>query len=279
MPIASLATGADIYYESHGQGEPLVFIPATGFSADVWKHHQVPELSKSLNVVVHDPRGCGRSSRVMGPCTIDQMACDVVTLLDHLGLDSAHVLGHSMGGRIALAITLNFPRKVKSLILAASGSGPAARSGADCIPGLPFYLAVELVEMGFQEFIRHEICDSDTYFTPEFRRQHSEQVGAFYDLAWPTHAKLPDYLQLCIARHNWEGTHRLREVNVPTLVAIGDGDVIGSNHVTQSEVLAERIPGAELKLIKAQSHGFFWEIPEETNGWIKAWIESHVTRR
>jgi pimeloyl-ACP methyl ester carboxylesterase len=275
MPIASLSTGIDIYFESHGQGEALVFIPATGFSGDVWKHHQVPELSKSFKVVVHDPRGCGRSSRIKGPCTIDQMACDVAALLDHAEIDSAHVLGHSMGGRIALALALNFPRKVKSLILAASGSGPAARSGADCIPGLPFYLAVELVEMGFQEFVRHEICDSDTYFTPEFRRRDLQQVRAFYDLAWPTHAKLPDYLQLCIARHNWESTHRLREVNVPTLVAIGDEDIIGSNHVTQSEVLAERIPGAEFKLIKGQSHGFFWEMPEETNAWIRAWVQAH----
>ena len=278
MPIASLSTGVDIYFESHGQGEALVFIPATGFSGDVWKHHQVPELSKSFKVVVHDPRGCGRSSRIKGPCTIDQMACDVAALLDHAGIASAHVLGHSMGGRIALALALNFPRKVKSLILAASGSGPAARSGADCIPGLPFYLAVELVEMGFHEFVRHEICDSDTYFTPEFRGRNSQQVRAFYDLAWPTHAKLPDYLQLCIARHNWESTHRLREVNVPTLVAIGDEDIIGSNHVTQSEVLAERIPGAEFKLIKGQSHGFFWEMPAETNAWIRAWVESHGTK-
>ena len=179
MPIASLVTGADIYYESHGRGEPLVFIPATGFSADVWQHHQVPELSKSVNVVVHDPRGCGRSTRVMGPCTIDQMACDVVALLDHLGLDSAHVLGHSMGGRIALAMTLNFPRKVKSLILAASGSGPAARSGADCIPGLPVLSCSGTGRNGFSEFVRHEICDTDTYFTPSFAagtRSESEKL-------------------------------------------------------------------------------------------------------
>src|SRR3989338_226441 len=122
MPVATLPTGVDIYYESHGKGESLVFIPATGLSGEVWKAFQVP-------------RGCGRSPRVQAVCTIDQMACDVVALLDHLGIESAHVLGHSMGGRIALAMALNFPRKVKSLILAASGSGPAARTGTDCIPG------------------------------------------------------------------------------------------------------------------------------------------------
>lgn len=276
MPVASLSTGVDIYFESHGQGEPLVFVPATGFSGEVWKPFQVPELSKSLNIVIHDPRGCGRSSRAATPCTIEQMACDVVALLDHLGLGSAHVLGHSMGGRIALAMALNFPGRVTSLILAASGSGPAARTGPDCIPGLPFFLVVELVERGFDAYIRHEVCDSDTYFTTDFRQRHPDRVLAFYEVAWPTHARLPDYLQLCIARHNFEATHRLGTVRVPTLVVIGDGDVVGSNHLTQSEVLASRIPGAEYKVIKGQSHGFFWEQPEETNAWVVGWVKSHT---
>lgn len=276
MPVASLSTGVDIYFESHGQGEPLLFIPATGFSGEVWKPFQVPELSKSLNAVIHDPRGCGRSSRVAAMCTIEQMACDAVALLDHLGLGSAHVLGHSMGGRIALAMALNFPGRVTSLILAASGSGPAARTGPDCIPGLPFFLVVELVERGFEAYIRHEICDSDTYFTTDFRQRHPDRVRAFYEVAWPTHARLPDYLQLCIARHNFEATHRLGTVRVPTLVVIGDGDVVGSNHLTQSEVLASRVPGAEYKVLKGQSHGFFWEQPEETNAWVVGWVKSHT---
>ena len=275
MPVATLPTGVDIYYESHGKGEPLVFIPATGLSCEIWKAFQVPELSKSLDVIIHDPRGCGRSTRVQAVCTIDQMACDVAALLDHLGIASAHVLGHSMGGRIALAMALNFPRKVKSLILAASGSGPAARTGADCIPGLQLFLVEDLIEMGFEGFIRHDICDTETYFTTDFRQRHPDRVRAFYQSAWPTHSKLTDYLQLCIARHNYEATHRLREVKVPTLVVCGDADVGGSNHVPQSEVLASRIPGAEFKILKGQSHGFFWQVPEETNAWLRAWVENH----
>ncbi len=274
MSSAKLPTGVDLYYESHGQGEPLVLVPATGFSADVWRSHQVPQLATAMRVITLDPRGCGRSSRVTGVCTIEQLACDVVALLDYLDIDSAHLLGHSMGGRIALAMTLNHPAKVKSLILAASGSGPAARSGQNCVPGLPSYLVIELIEKGFEEFIRHEICDSDTYFTASFRAAHPERVRAFHELAWSTHAKLPDYIELCMARHNWEGTHRLAEVKAPTLVVIGDGDTVGSNHVPQSEVMAERIPGAKLKVLAGQAHGFFWQVPEETNAWIGDWVGS-----
>jgi pimeloyl-ACP methyl ester carboxylesterase len=274
MAEARVSTGVNLYYESHGRGEPLVFIPATGFSCEVWKPFQLSRLSQTLNVILHDPRGCGRSSRLQGTCTIDQMACDVAALLDHLGIESAHVLGHSMGGRIALALALNFPRKVRSLILAGSGSGPAARSGPDCIPGLPYALVVNLIEMGFEEFIRHEICDSNTYFTAAFRARAPHRVREFYDLAWPTHAKLHDYVRLCIARHNWEATHRLHEVRVSTLVVTGGEDTTGSNHVTQSKVLAGRIPKAEYKVLEGQSHGFFWEVPDEINAWILDWVES-----
>ena len=277
MPVESLPTGVELYFESHGQGEPLILIPATGFSADVWLAHQVPVLSKSLKVILHDPRGCGRSTHSKGVYTIDQLANDVVALLDHLGIGSAHVLGHSMGGRIGLSMALNFPSRVKSLVLASSGSGPAARSGSDCVPGLPFRLVVELIAMGFEEFVRHEICESDTYFTREFRARYPERVKAFYNVAWSTHAKLPEYVQLCIARSTWEATHRLGDVGVPTLVVVGDQDVVGSNHVAQAEVLAKRIPGSEHKILKGQSHGFFWQVPEDTNSWIIAWVLSHAS--
>jgi len=275
MPNVKLPTGVDLYYESHGQGEPLVFIPSTAFSGEVWKPFQVPALSKSLNLVIHDPRGCGRSTVSQEVYTLDQMANDVVALLDHLGIRSAHVLGHSMGGRIGLSMTLNFPGRVKSLILAASGSGPAARTGPDCIPGLPHRTVVELVEMGFEKAIRHEICGSDAFFTKSFRDRYPEKVEEFFKLAWATHAKLSEFVHLIIARQNWEGTHRLGDVKVPTLVVIGDGDAGRSNHLAQAEVLAKRIPGAELKTLKGQSHGFFWQAPEETNEWILSWVKRH----
>src|ERR1051325_568546 len=129
MPIAKLSTGISLYYETHGDGEPIVFIPGTGFAGNVWIESQVQELAQSHQVIVHDPRGCGRSTHAKGVYTIDLMANDVVGLLEFLGVQAAHVIGHSMGGRIGLALALNFPGKVKSLIIAAGGSGPQAGKG------------------------------------------------------------------------------------------------------------------------------------------------------
>jgi pimeloyl-ACP methyl ester carboxylesterase len=276
VPVQRVSTGIDLYYETHGRGEPLVLVPSTAFGGDVWLSDQVPELAESLQVVVFDPRGVGRSSHPRGVYTIEQMAADVVALLDVLGLPAAHVLGHSMGGRIGLAMALDFPGRLKSLILAASGSGPAARSGEDCVPGLPYRLVYDLVERGFEAHVRDEIRDSDTFFTAEYRERHADRVQAFYELAWRTHARWPEYLRLIMARQVWEATHRLGDVAVPTLVAIGDADTGGSNHVGQAQVMAERILGAELKLLPGQSHGFFWQQPHETNAWIREWVLSHA---
>jgi pimeloyl-ACP methyl ester carboxylesterase len=274
MPNVKLPTGVDLYYESHGHGEPLLWVPSTAFSGDVWKPSQMP-LAESLNLIFHDPRGCGRSVATQQVYAIEQMAADIVALMDHLRIPRAHLLGHSMGGRIALALAENFPGRVKSLIMAASGSGPAARPGSDCVTGLPHRLVVEMVEKGFEKYVYDEICESDTFFTKDYRDGHRDKVEEFFKLAWATHAKLPEFIHLCIARHNFEGTHRLGDVKAPTLVLIGEADTVGSNHIAQSQVLKERIPGAEMKVLKGQSHGFFWQAAEETNGVILDWIHAH----
>jgi pimeloyl-ACP methyl ester carboxylesterase len=129
--------------------------------------------------------------------------------------------------------------------------------------------------MGFEKYVYHEICESDAFFTKEYRDRHTDKVVEFFKLAWATHAKLPEFIHICIARHNFEGTHRLGDVKAPTLVLIGEADTVGSNHIAQSQVLKERIRGAEIKVLKGQSHGFFWQAAEETNGVILDWVNAH----
>ena len=136
-------------------------------------------LARSTQLIIHDPRGCGRSIATQQVYTINQMANDVVALLDHLGIKNAHFVGHSMGGRIALELALNFPGRVKSLIMAASGSGQAVRPGPDCIPGLPHWLVIRLVEKGFEKALREEYCDTSAFFTDDYRKQHPDKVARF----------------------------------------------------------------------------------------------------
>ena len=279
MPIAQLDTGVDLYYESHGQGEPLILVPGTGFAGDVWDLYQTRALAEKLNVIIFDQRGCGRSSTPPGVYTVEDMACDVASLMNALGLQGAHVLGHSMGGRIAIALALSHPRKVKSLLLAAAGSGTAARPGEECTPGLPFRMVDELVRMGFEKFVRAEFFDTTTYFTKEFLKNEPSRVQRFYDVAWASHAKWEPFVRLIMARHTWDATHRLGHVRAPTLVVVGDNDSVGSNHVKQAVALSEKIPNAETFVFKGQSHGFFWQAPEETNALILDWVARHTAPR
>ncbi len=279
MPIAALPTGVELYYEVHGSGEPLLFFPSTAFSADVWKPFQVPALANSLQLILHDPRGCPRSRVSQQVYAIEQMANDAAALLDYLEIPAAHLLGHSMGGRIALTMALNFPGRVKSLIMAASGSGLAPRPGPDCVPGLPHWLVLGLVEKGYEQFLRDEYCESEVFFTRDFRERHPERVEEFFRLARATHAELSEYIHLSIARHNWEATHRLGDVRCPTLVLIGNRDRARSNHVIQAEALTRQIPNAELRVLDGQSHGFFWQAPEQTNRVILDWIDRYSAQK
>jgi hypothetical protein len=58
-------------------------------------------------------------------------------------------------------------------------------------------------------------------------------------------------------------------------VVVGDSDVVGANHVKQAAVLINRIPKVQSKILTGQSHGFFWQAPEETNAWIAEWVQRH----
>jgi pimeloyl-ACP methyl ester carboxylesterase len=69
----------------------------------------------------------------------------------------------------------------------------------------------------------------------------------------------------------------LGDIKVPVLIAVGDKDTGGSNHVYQANAMKSRIPHAEMKMLPGQSHGFFWEAPEETNRWIAEWVLGHAT--
>ena len=115
MPTVTV-NDINVYYEIHGEGEPLVLI--AGLATDVTRYERViGVLSKRMKVIAFDNRGVGRTDKPDIPYSIDMMADDTAGLLDALGVERAHVLGISMGGRIAVALALRYPERVKSLIL------------------------------------------------------------------------------------------------------------------------------------------------------------------
>lgn len=115
MPIIR-ANDIDIYYEIHGEGEPVVLI--AGLNSDHTLYRGIiPQLAARYKVVALDNRGVGQTDKPDIPYSIEMMADDTAGLLNALGIAQAHILGTSMGGRIAAALALQHPSRVKSLIL------------------------------------------------------------------------------------------------------------------------------------------------------------------
>jgi pimeloyl-ACP methyl ester carboxylesterase len=276
MPKAKLKTGVELYYEEHGKGVPVILLQGTGFALDVWQPHPVRELAANHRVITIDPRGIGRSPCEDMVLTIDMIAADIVELLDRLDAEPTHVIGHSIGGRIGLELALTYPGRVRSLVMAASGSGSAVRPGEDASPMPQHRLLVRLAERGLKEHVRYEILETEGYFTDAFRAKHPDVVEEFWKTAWKNHSDVSWYFRYVMARHLYEATHRLPFIKPPVLIVVGSSDHAGGGaHFPASKMLADRIPGCEVKVINDVSHGFFWEKPELTAELLEGWFRSH----
>lgn len=118
MPLIAV-NDVELYYESHGSGVPLMLLGGLGLDVSEMGMLIGP-LADRFRVIAVDNRGAGRSAKPPGPYSIEQMAADVAGLMDRLDLPRAHLLGISMGGRIAMALALAWPGRVNRLVLVAT---------------------------------------------------------------------------------------------------------------------------------------------------------------
>ena len=118
MPTVRSGDG-EIYYEVHGAGPPIVLVSGLGGTAGYWNPN-LPAFTKHHQVIVHDHRGMGKSSRSRIRYSVDQMTADLLTVMDHLKIEKAHILGHSTGGAIAQTLAATHPDRLISLVIYAS---------------------------------------------------------------------------------------------------------------------------------------------------------------
>jgi pimeloyl-ACP methyl ester carboxylesterase len=264
-------SGHPIAYELRGDGVPLVLVAGTGYPGATWPPEFIGPLLKRHSVLTFDHRGTGATPPSSEKYSTRLFAQDAIALMDALGLPAAHVLGHSMGGRVAQWMALERPERIRTLILAASGPGQF-RDDRPVTRGIPLHAAKDMIELGYEHYMREHI--RDTFFTPEFASAHPERVAWLHDTFWAHRPDLENYLRHVIARQEHQTADRLAEIRMPTLVLIGDRDtqIMGTgSHAEQSEFLMAHLPNATKRVIEGAAHGYFWQLPERTAEILLDW--------
>ena len=268
MPFLKV-NDTEIYYEVHGQGEPMVFLSETACDSEVWKLYQVPEFSKDYRVILHDYRGTGRSGKPSVDYSTRMFCDDVVALMDYLGAADAIVIGHSMGGRVAQLLALEYPEKVNKLILASTGAAyPKTK-------GLPLKICKEMIEWGYQKYVRdHSILVG---FTDEFFEKYPDRVEKYLQVRMSNLCPVEFYLRHLIARQSHDTSQRLKDIRVPTLVLVGEDDrnvTSEIHHRMSSDILANGIPGAKLVVLSNERHSYFFANPDVAHKAIREFLKS-----
>jgi 3-oxoadipate enol-lactonase len=242
--------GVRLSYTTFGRrrGEPVLLVQGLGVDSTGWLL-QRPAIGARYRGITFDNRGVGRSERPAGPYSLHQMADDALSVLDAVGVESAHVVGASMGGVIAQLVAGRHPDRVRSLVLACTACRHlrwrrelltewAAVAEAE---GMPAFAAQNLRWLVGSRSLRR--------FWPAFG------VLTRLALTAPTHAFVAQ-VQAILAM---DDDHRfdLAAVTAPTLVLVGSQDVLTPQ--ADAEELAELIPHAELAVIRGASHGFMVE--------------------
>jgi pimeloyl-ACP methyl ester carboxylesterase len=270
MPVLHL-DDTDLYYEVHGEGRPFLFCSATSTAGEVWKFYQVPEFSRDHRVITFDQRGTGKSLVRSGDFSTQRLAADAAALLDHLDSRHAIVLGHSNGGRVAQLLALDYPGKVDKLILASSGGTNAKRMN-----GISIDMCVDLAEKGYERHLRDHVTEAG--FTAAYHAAHPDEVARFFKVRLADPPPLPIYLGHVVGRQQYDSGDRLKSLDVPTLVLIGDdedhGSMGGTTHLAHARNLARDIPGAKLVVLEGQGHYYYFSAPELMNRAIRAFLSS-----
>ena len=267
--------GVPISYDLRGSGPPLVLIAGTGFPGATWDDDLVGPLAERHTVLTFDHRGTGATPATDERLSTRLFARDASGLMDALGIGAAHVLGHSMGGRVAQWIALDRADLIRTLILAATGPGQF-RADRPVTRGVPVHTAKALVEHGYEGYMREHIAA--TFFTPEFVASRPDRVDRLWTLFWEHRPDLESYLRHVVARQEHQTADRLAEITQRCLVLIGDRDtvVMGTgSHWDQSEHLLAHLPNADRRVIPGAAHGYFWQCPEETVRAIREWTSRY----
>lgn len=241
MPFASV-NGIEVWFELHGSGQPLLYISGTGNDLRRSPASVLP-VNRAFETLHYDQRGLGRTSKPDGEYTMDDYADDAAALVHSMGWASAHVLGISFGGMVALNLALRHPDVVDRLALCCTSPGGAA----------PSYPLHELGRLDPDEAFALRMRLTDRRWDPD-AAEPIPGLGAYYDQMVAAATATPDPERLAglgrqlRARAGHDVVADLPSITNPTMVCAGRYDDIAP--LANSELLAERIPDATLRVFE-----------------------------
>ena len=264
VPLEPANVPSVLRYQQMGRGEPVILIQGANLPMRMWDA-QVRVLSSEFQVVRYDVRGFGGS----GPrdSVPYQSHSDLRALLDHLGIERAHLVGLSLGGRIAVDFALTYPERVRSLVLADPGlsgymwdttaaqewSGPIV----DAMRKGDFLKAADLwLKSGFMApaMENQELAPRLT----QLARTNARVYEEYRDLEVPLSPPALD---------------RLADIRAPTLLLLGERDVPDEHRIV--ERLHREVPGSESVVFPRVGHVVNLEAPEEFNRVVLAFLRKH----
>lgn len=251
--------GIRVNFTDDGAGTPLLFVHGFPLDRNSWEP-QILAFAADHRCIAPDLRGFGDTEATVGVATMEQFADDLAALLQHLRLESAVIIGHSMGGYIALAFARKYAKMLRGLVLVATRStadSPDAAAG----------------RRATAEKVRTEGT------APLIANMAPKMIAA-----GNAHSGLPDFVQMMMGRASQDGvvatlrgladrpdsTPLLPTITVPTLVITGtDDDLIPAS---ESEKMAAVIPRARLEKIAGAGHLVAYEKPAEFNAALRRWL-------
>lgn len=252
--------GTRLYYEIAGSGHHLVLIH--GFTVDrrVWDA-QLDFFAQNFRVVRYDLRGYGRSA--LPPIESYSDADDLKALLDHLGIEQAHVVGLSKGGGVAVQFTLTYPRMVDQLVLADStlggyqwqefGSAFASVSATARESGIP---AAKKAWLGLDIFAP---AQEKPDVAARLRQMIADYSGWHLVNNDPVRELDPPPIE------------QLDRITAPTLVIVGERDIPDFHRI--ANIITERVPNARKAVIQGAGHVANMEVPDEFDKAVLGFLE------
>ncbi|MDY7229555.1 alpha/beta fold hydrolase [Hyalangium rubrum] len=266
MPYAPIEEGT-LYYEEYGSGPPLLLVSGLGGTSAYWRP-QLEAYSKRYRVILHDHRGCGRSTRSEISYSVDQMSRDVLALMDHLRLERVHLLGHSTGGAIGQTIAVTAPERLRSLVLYASWgrTDEFFRRAMESRKAL-------LERSGPEAFIR---ATPLFLFPPWWIHRFPERVAALDQVSREGFSGVAITASRCQAIIDFDRLAELGRIQAPTLVLCAQDDFLTPLYL--SEELARHIPGARLVALARGAHAASQVEPEPFDQAVLGFLEEAEAR-